>query len=206
MLASLLLASLTGCVGNGLQAPSTAYVIAPASVSVAWDDAYNGVNDGIGAIIVGDFQVVDTERDMPLQNVTLEIFSNSGGACLVPEGALQVVDYPTPPEGASQADCYDENGNLDNQSNEWCGWNYDTITGEYYEFGSDYSDADGFCPNYQVATTDRYGLVRLYVYLDALATSGTDEEGGSSGFQNAQIVGTTGYSSDYFEVGPGDNN
>lgn len=206
MLATLLIASLTGCMQDGIQAPESAYVIAPSSVSVAWDDAYNGLNDGIGAIILGDFQVFDTDADAPVQNARLEILSNSAGACLVPAEALQVVDYPSMPEGASMSDCLDEDGYFDNQSNEWCGWHYDTIRDEYYQFGSDFSDADGFCPNYQIGATDRYGLMRVYVYLDALATTGTDDEGASEDFQDAQIVGTTGYHSDYFEVGPGENN
>ncbi|MCK6504627.1 hypothetical protein L6R53_14685 [Myxococcota bacterium] len=199
MLAALLVASLTGCMQNGLQAPYTAFVLAPASVSVAWDDSYNGLNDGIGAIILGDFLVYDAENDEPLQNVNLEILSNSAGACLVPSEALQLVDYPTMPEGSSLADCVDENGNFDNTVYEWCAWHYDTLSGNYYQFGSDFADSGGFCPGYHTGTTDRYGLLRVYVYLDALATQGEESD-----FQNAQIVGTTGYDSDFFEIGPGD--
>lgn len=199
MLAALLIASLTGCMQNGLQAPYTAFVLAPSSVSVAWDDSFNGINDGIGAIILGDFLVYDGEDDAPLQNINLEIISNSTGACLVPSEALQLVDSPFIPEGASMADCVDENGNFDNTVNEWCAWNYDTLSGNYYQFGSDYADDGGFCPGYFEGTTDRYGLLRVYVYLDALATQGEESD-----FQNAQIMGTTGYDSDFFEIGPGD--
>lgn len=206
MLATLLIASLTGCMQNGLQAPYTAYVQAPESVIVAWDDAYNGINDGIGAIIFGDFLVYDAETDAPLQNISFEVMSNSGGACLVPPEALQLVDYPAMPDGASMADCVDENGNFDNTANEWCGWHYDTITGNYYEFGTDFADAGGFCPNYQTGETDRFGLMRVYVYIDALPASEVGDDGAVTGFDNAQIVGTIGYDSDFFEVGPAESN
>lgn len=199
MLAAILIASLAGCMQNGLQAPYSAFVLAPASVSVAWDESYNGLGDGIGAIIMGDFLVYDAEDDMPLQNINLEVLSNTAGACLVPEEALQLVDYPSMPEGASMADCVDENGNFDNTTNEWCAWHYDTLSGQYYQFGSDYSDSGGFCANYFRGTTDRYGLLRIYVYLDALATQGEESD-----FQNAQIVASTGYDTDFFEIGPGD--
>lgn len=205
MLASLVLVQLLACT-SGVQAPSTASVVAPASVKVAWTEAYNGLNDGIGAIIMGDFQVYDATADMYLQNVKMEITSNSAGACLLPPEALQIVDYPQIPEGSSLADCVDENGVFDATVNEWCAWNYDTVTGQYYEFGSNYADSGGFCPNYLKGVTDRYGLLRVYVYVDALAVSGESEDGTIQGYQNAQIVGTIGYDTDYFEVGPGENN
>lgn len=208
MFTSLLLSSLLGCVADGIQAPSTASVIAPASVKVAWDDAFNGLNDGIGAIIIGDFQVYDSESEGNLQGVNIEFLSNSSGTCLLPPEALQVVDYPAIPEGSSsQADCLDENGVFDATINEWCAWNYDTLSGQYYEFGSNYADSGGFCPNYVKAVTDRYGFARVYVYVDALVPSGdADEEGGSTSFQNAQITGTIGFDTDFFEIGPGENN
>lgn len=221
MLASLILATLTGCSPKGLQAPYSAYVVAPSSVKIAWDESYNGLNDGIGAVLLGDFYVYDSDSSAPLNNIKLEITSGTAGVCLVPAEALKNVDYPGMPDGASMADCVDENGNFDNLANEWCGWNYDTITGRFYQFGSDYAGVDGFCPNYETGVTDRYGLMRIYLYIDALvqtsggttATGGTDT-GGTAGvstgsgasFANAQIVGSTGYSEDYFEIGPGENN
>jgi len=198
MIAALLLASLTGCMPNGLQAPTSAVIVAPASVSLSWDESFNGIGDGIGALIQGDFEVYDTDTALPLQNIRTEIFSNSSGACLIPEEAVQVVDHPVIPDGASLADCVDDNGNFDNQAYEWCGWTYDSISGQYYEFSTSYASSDGFCPNYETAVTDRYGLLRVYVYLDALATSGDS-------YANSQIVGSIGYSSDFFEVGPGNN-
>lgn len=206
MFASLILTSLLGCMADGIQAPSTASVIAPSSVKVAWDTDYNGLNDGIGAIIVGDFQVYDSTAEGNLQGINIEMFSNSTGACLLPPEALQVVDYPSVPEGSSLADCVDEDGVFDATINEWCAWNYDTVTGQYYEFGSNYADSGGFCPNYLKTVTDRYGFARVYVYIDALVPSGESEDGTVEGFQNAQIVGTIGYDTDFFEIGPGENN
>jgi len=181
MLASLILATLTGCSPHGLQAPYSAYVVAPSSVKIAWDESYNGLNDGIGAVLVGNFYVYDSDTSAPLNNIKLEITSGTAGVCLVPAEALNTVDYPGMPDGASMADCIDENGNFDNQTNEWCGWNYDTISGQFYQFGSDYAGVDGFCPNLQTGVTDRYGLLRIYLYIDALVqTSGGTTTGGTT--------------------------
>jgi len=206
MLATLVIATLAGCAPNGVQAPYTAYVVAPSSVKISWDEAFNGLDDGIGAIMFGDFYVYDSDVTGPLNNVKLEVTSGTGGVCLVPAEALQNVDYPTMPDGASMADCVDENGNFDNATNEWCGWNYDTITDQYFQFGAGYSSAGGYCPNYQTGVTDRYGMLRVYVYIDALVASDVDEKGLATGFSNAQVVGSTGYAADFFEVGPGENN
>lgn len=200
MFAALLIASLTGCMNNPIQAPMTAVIEAPASVSLAWDDAFNGLNDGIGAVIITDFFVYDSETEMPLENIEIEVMSNSGGVYLLPPESLRVGDYPAIPDGLSLSDCVDENGNFDNTTYEWCGWVYDTVTGSYIEFGSDYADngdgGDPFRPTYVKSATDDRGLLRVFVYVDALAESGDS-------FENAQIVGTIGVDTAAFEVGPG---
>ncbi len=201
MIAALLVASLTGCMNNPLSAPFDAVIEAPPSVSLAWGEAYNSLNEGIGAVIVGDFIVYDSVDDMPLENIEVEVFSNSGGVYILPPEALRTADYPAIPDGMSLSDCEDEDGNFDNTAYEWCGWVYDSLTGEYYEFGSDYADNDDqgqpYRPNYYIGATDSRGLLRVYIYVDALATDGES-------YQDAQIVGSIGHDSSAFEVGPGD--
>lgn len=200
MIATVLLATLTGCMNNPLHAPASAAIEAPSSVELAWVESVNGLNDGYGAVILGDFYVYDTEDDLPLQNIEVEVISNSSGVYLLPPEALQVVDYPSIPEGYSTDDCVDDDGNFSSEEYEWCGWVYDTVSGSYYEFGTGYADNDGdgeaFNPTYMLGATDRYGLLRIYVYVDALAASGES-------YANAQIVGSIGHDSAVFEVGPG---
>lgn len=200
MIATVLLAVLAGCMNNPLHAPYSAAIEAPASVDIAWAASVNGYNDGAGAIIASDFFVYDTVDDMPLQNIEVEVMSNGSGVYLLPDEALQVADYPSIPEGYSMDDCKDENGNFDNQTYEWCGWVYDTVTDQYYEFGSDYADngesGDPYRPTYMIGGTDRYGLLRVWVYVDSLPESGDS-------YANVQIVGSIGHDSAVFEVGPG---
>ncbi|RME26418.1 MAG: hypothetical protein D6798_06770 [Deltaproteobacteria bacterium] len=203
MIAALLVATLTGCMNNPLQAPSTAAIVAPASVKLAWGDSYNGLNDGLGAVILGDFYVYDTVTDMPLENIKVEVTSNSSGTYIVPPEALKRAAYPEIPEGYSLNDCVDDNGNFDSSVYEWCAWVYDTVTGEYYEITGDYADNDSsgqsYRPNYMLGTTDGSGLLRVYVYVDYLFPDGES-------FANSQIVGSIGHDSSYFEVGPGTGN
>lgn len=203
MIAALLIASLSGCMNNPIQAPTTATIEAPASVALAWAEEFNGLNDGIGAVIIGDFYVVDSVTDMPLENIEVEVISNSGGVYLLPPEALRVADFPSIPDGLSMSDCVDEDGNFDNTVYEWCGWVYDTVRGSYIEFGSDYADngdgGDPFRPTYMTSATDDRGLLRFFAYVDALAESGDS-------FDNAQIVGSIGVDSASFEVGPGGGN
>lgn len=200
MIAPLLFASLAGCMNNPLHAPYSAAIEGPASVDLAWSESVNGYNDGYGAVILADFFVYDTVDDLPLANIEVEVISNSSGVYLIPPEALRIADYPSIPEGYSQSDCIDENGNFDNLAYEWCGWVYDTLSGQYFEFGSDYADnsesGDAFQPTYLIDGTDDYGLLRVYVYVDSLPA--TEE-----GFSNVQIVGTIGHDTAVFEVGPG---
>lgn len=202
MIAPVLLAVLTGCMNNPLQAPFTAVIEAPSSVEIGWGESCNGVNDGCGAVIIGDFVVYDSDTDMPLDNIEVEVMSY-GGAYLLPAEALQVVDSPYVPEGFSTADCLDEDGNFDNEAYEWCGWVYDSVSGQYYEWGGDYADnadqGEAYNPTYMIGATDRNGLLRVFVYVDALTISGES-------YSNAQIVGTIGHDDAVFEVGPGGSN
>jgi len=203
MIAALLVATLTGCMNNPLQAPATAAIAAPPSVKLAWGSSYNGLNDGLGAVVIGDFFVYDTETDMPLQNVAVEVTSNSAGTYLIPQEALKLATPPEIPEGYSLADCEDENGNFDTATYEWCAWVYDTVSGEYYEITGDYADNDGsgqsYRSNYYSGATDGSGLLRVYVYVDYLFPDGDS-------YANAQIVGSIGHDATYFEVGPGTGN
>ncbi|MCB9777915.1 MAG: hypothetical protein H6742_05075 [Alphaproteobacteria bacterium] len=199
MTSLLLLATLTGCMSQPIDAPFSAVIQAPESVSLAWDDSANGQFDGIGALILADFLVYDSEQGVPLENIAVEVTSGGSGVYLLPPEALKLVDYPEMPEGASMSDCEDENGNFDNETNEWCAWHYDTISGNYYSFSSDFADAGGYGPTYVQSGTDNRGLLRVYVYVDALPAV-------EDSFADISIVGSIGHASDFFEVGPGENN
>lgn len=201
MIAPLLLATLTGCMNNPLKAPATAVIESTIqSYDIEWGESYNGVNDGIGAVVFFDFWVYDSQDDMPLENIEVEVFSSLDGVYVLPPEALRLVDYPSIPEGYSVADCEDDNGNFDNATYEWCGWVYDTITGQYYEFGSDYADNDesgeSYNPTYMIDATDDRGLVRAWIYVDRLPLSGDS-------YSSGQITATIGVDSTIISVGPG---
>ena len=113
------------------------------------------------------------------------------------------MDYPSAPEDwitAREEQCYDEiTGAFDN-TEEWCAWYYDTLSGQYYQFGNEYadgdtSDYDGYKPDYHIGETDHYGQMRFYTFLDAAysessGTTATGTGGGAGSPMELQIYVT----------------
>ncbi len=197
LILSLAAAGLVGCSGAALDAPLDATVaISPDTVSIGWAEEFNGAQDGIGALIWFDVYVSRSDTsigEMPLERIEVEVSSNYGGIYLIPEEAVKLVDAPdTPDEVTSAADvessCTDEDGNYDN-SEEWCAWYYDTETAQFYQFGSDYADAEGYAPTYMVSETGDRGLLRVYAYADAMPTTVV---AGETSFAEAQITASIG--------------
>ena len=42
----------------------------------------------------------------------------------------------------------------------------------YYEFGNNYADAGGYKPNYYKGITNVDGVLRVYLFIDALVSGG----------------------------------
>lgn len=176
---SLLLAA--GCIPNeGVVAPITAELTLPADLDIAWVEAANGLDDGLGTLAILDFQVYDSESPtlMPMPDIRVEVMSTWNYAYLIPAGAVAAVDYPVDRESeACDPDAWDP---------ETCPWQ-DVVTGEYYELGSTYGH--DYKPNYFIGPTDRYGRLRTYVYIDALPLTGGD----GGGFEDFTIWASIGH-------------
>lgn len=198
-----------GCGGGPFQAPFSARLDMPEDIQVGWSEEVNDLNDGYGSVFIVDVLVYDTDTETgeihPVENVEVEVTSGWGGLYLLPAEAVNVVDPPELPEDVTSPSdvkeyCEDEDGNFDN-TEEWCSWYYDTITGQYYEFGTGYADAGGYSPNYAQLATDGRGLARVFLYLDSLPS----ESGGESGdvaFQAVQFTGSIGHHSEATTIEP----
>ncbi len=164
-----------GCTAR-VVAPDSAVLSVPDDLEVSWDDSWNEQFDALGMVTFADFAVYDERQDyMPLENILIEVTSSYGGVYLVPMDAVVSVDYPSAPEDWQQnfdEYCYDENGNFDPTTNEWCAWYADTVTGEFWMISSEYADVNGYAPNYLQSYTDGWGRLRVFVYIDALPSSG----------------------------------
>lgn len=60
----------SGCVDDGV-APEGARLLLPDAVRVTWDDAFNGVDDGLGTLVPVDLMVYDGATGEPLELVDI---------------------------------------------------------------------------------------------------------------------------------------
>ncbi len=71
-------------------------LLVPDAVSVAWSDAYDGTDDGLGAVVPVDVMVYDSATGAALQGVELAIASEHDGTWVVPAGRVVAADTPRP--------------------------------------------------------------------------------------------------------------
>ena len=163
-----------------IQAPPGATItLNPTSIEVQ-GSVFNQ-EDNVGLVQFVDIAI---ELDsMPMENTEVEVVGPSFGVFIIPTEAIKLVDFPTAPDGWQELRdeiCVDANGNFDNTV-EWCAWYYDIETNLYYEFGSNYADAGGYKPNYYKGITNVDGVLRVYLFIDALVSGGGFDTGGGGG-------------------------
>lgn len=206
-LAAASLALTTGCMSGPLDAPFGSQVsVSPATLAVGngqaiWEE------DNIGLIEFADVMVVN-EDNAPLENIKVEIKGPTFGVYIIPQQAVRAVDYPSAPEDFKtqrEDACYDEFGNFDN-TEDWCAWYLDSVTGNYYDLGNSYAPGDGddsdyaFRPNYYTGATDGQGRLRFYYFVDAMPVEATIERD-DSGNTVISDVSITGEQALYITIG-----
>jgi hypothetical protein len=183
MFTSALLLLSMGCSSSIVQAPFGSSVVVPSNIQINWTDAYNDY-DLAGVVQLFDVQVLDPDG-LPMENVQVEISTSYGGVYIVPQESIELVGYPSVPEGiTSQSDvrdaCVDANGNY-TLNEDWCAWYWDTVTDQYYSFAGTYADnftyTDSgelywFAPTYVSASTNGRGIFRGYLLIDTLPDIG----------------------------------
>ncbi len=174
---------LIACAGGPYQAPNGAMLSDLEDFQLTPTSAHQ-TQDGIGTLVFGDIMVVDEESEMPLNNIEVEILTGWSGIYVLPEGAIQLVDYPAAPDdvqsgNASVADYCDidpADGYIDATAPEWCSWWWDTDSMSFFEFGGDYAmTSENYQPTYMIGSTDNRGILRFYLYIDSMPYSGEDE-------------------------------
>lgn len=185
MFTSALMLLSMGCSQTVVQAPFGSSIVVPSSIEINWSDDYNDY-DLAGVVQLFDIQVLDPEG-LPMENVQVEISTSYGGVYIVPQESIELVGYPSVPEGiTSQQDvkdyCVDDNGNY-TLVEDWCAWYWDSVTDQYYSFAGTYADnytpTDSgdlywFAPTYVTATTNGRGLYRGYLLIDTLPALGDE--------------------------------
>lgn len=201
MVAGLLL---TGCANGFYAAPFGSQFTMDSDIMLAPSEAYYFM-DSIGSLVITQASVMDDQGLNLMPGIQVEIATSWPGLYLLPESAVKMVDYPEPGEGVTspeeaQALCdTDDDGYIDEDAEDWCSWWWDTESGQYYEFGTDYASTDtNYRPNYLITGSDDRGLVRFYVYIDSMPAE--QDEDGAVTWGEAQIWGSIGVSSDTMNV------
>jgi hypothetical protein len=198
-----------GCVKGAIPAPASARIDVPSELMVNWDLDYNGFHDKIGVVVFAHLYVYDSEDDMPLEHIEVEVLSHANGVYLIPGQAVQLVSYPEATvdptdENAIEDACTDANGNFRSDP-EWCAWYFDTESGQYYQLSGQYiATSSNYAPNYFVGKTDNRGLLKLFIYVDSLPASGAgaeEEGGGVVTFSSVEISASIGVDMGIFTIG-----
>lgn len=113
-------------------------LLLPGEVRVAWETAYNGEQDGLGALVPLDVMVYDGASGQPLGDVEILIWTEDETAWPVPAEGVWVVD-PDACEG--------------------CDALWDASRDEYVEV----EPVEGTL----VLRTDALGIARTYLYVDS---------------------------------------
>jgi hypothetical protein len=188
--------ALSGCMNASIDAPFGSTVSVSPATLVVGNGATIWYEDNVGIINFVDVTVVNSDA-MPLENVKVEVSGPNFGLFLIPQQAIEAVDYPLAPEDFKDQRaevCYDENGEFDN-TEDWCAWYYDSLSGSYFDLGQSYTAGEGddddysFRPNYYVGKTDSRGRMRLWYFLDAMPI---EEEGASTVTDTAGNTSTSG--------------
>lgn len=145
---------LPGLVACG-EAAVEAELLLPEEVSVGWERAYNGRDDGLGALVPVDVMVYEGTTGNPLPGVLVEVWTDDVATWPVPVDEVWLM----PAETSEELDAEVE---LPGRVRAW-----DATRDQFVSF----DPVDGI-----ELVTDEGGVARLYLYVDAFPVS----EGGPS--------------------------
>src|SRR5262245_22971360 len=78
--------------------PAEPELLLPDEVGIAWEDVYNGIDDGLGALVPVDVMAYDGASGEPLANVPIQVWTDDVAAIPLPVEAVLVMN---PPEALS---------------------------------------------------------------------------------------------------------
>jgi len=156
-----------------------------------------------GVLLSGRAMVADEDpptaydgKTLPLANIEVEFVTYPSTVCLIPETAMLEAAFPDAPDDiTSMDDVYaacdlDGNNQIDADAPEWCAWYWNAeentwyqIYGSYLGYTDDTSD-EPYCPNDMWATTDSFGIVNFYFFIDQMPYT---VESGETTFGTAEV-------------------
>jgi len=125
-------------------------MLVPDDFELHWDESYNAVDDGLGAVVPVDVMVYDGATGEPRQGVSVDV-AVQADTYLLTEGELTPVD----PES-----CVD------------CALFWDSWRDQYYALEVDLAVGPGAAQ--MTVRTDEEGIARVFVLVDAMNTMDGD--------------------------------
>lgn len=156
----------------GTEPSSEAELLLPELVSVAWEDAYNAQNDGLGALVPVDVMVYDGASGEPLRDVEVQVWTDD------------VAAWPTSAEGVVVVSPTDPTAFTSTFLQVW-----DAARDQFVAF----EPVDGID-----LVTDDGGVARLYVFVDAFPEDDRED----SGFGPIRVVVTMDEIDELFWLAP----
>jgi hypothetical protein len=157
------------------EAGGEAELLLPEEVSVGWDRAYNGQDDGLGALVPVDVMVYEGATGDPLPDVQLAVWTDSVTAWPVPVGEVWLL-------AAGEVD-----RDMPGRVQAW-----DATRDQFVAF----EPVEGI-----ELRTDEGGVARLYVYVDAFPVS-SSEGGEALDFEPIRVLVSMGSSDELFWLTP----
>ncbi len=170
-----LLFGLVACSSGPYDPPYTATLSTPVTSITLTSTGGITAEDGFGLVFFDQVTVINEDRfgrDLPLENVVVDISSGWGGTYILPERAVKSVDD-------FREDC--EAGEGDEEYRDLCDALLNDPDNDYYELSAEYTAAEeddegnaGFRPNYLRGTTNNQGVVEFYLFVDSTPGADTD--------------------------------
>jgi hypothetical protein len=145
-----------GC-ADGLTEPD---LLLPTELSVEWDAAWNGSDDGLGALVPVDVMVYDGATGESIEGVEVLISTGDPGVIPVPVEGVLVIDDETDPLALWDAS-RDQ---------------YVAFDTELVPLAADDELGDAFADEL-LLETDEGGIARLYLYVDAFPSDFFSDDG-----------------------------
>ena len=153
-------------------------LLLPTAVSVEWDAAWNGADDGLGALVPVDVMVYDGATGEPVEGVEVLVSAADPGVLPVPVEGVLVVEDQTDPDALWDA-------SRDQYIALWTAPYVGDDDNDLLSIVSDDDLEDGFIDEL-VLETDDGGIARLYLYVDAFPRS-SQRDSRSSGRHRAVL-------------------
>jgi len=172
-ISALLLFLATACTAP-VNAPAGAKIGEMDEVDIVWDPSWEGFPE-YWALVRAQYFVYDEQSQVPLNNISIEVFSGYDKVYLLPTGVINVANCP---QGEGQWDSYCSDPNQ----------TWGELTGDFN---------DSLQPTYFQGATDGSGVETVWIWIEDMPVSSDGSQ-----LQSVPISATIGIHTMTFKISP----